>query len=202
LRRHYALLSDEALVAVDRSELVDVAKQVYDQELSQRRLKPARSAAESAPVSVGEADVSEFDFDRGVKPEWFDEAVCAAVFSGEQGRNAAPDADNARDVLRAAGIPCYLQVQNADLPKDGRQREPRYDFRIWVPGKFNLEAASVLDKEIFNPELEAEYRAHFAQLSDDELRTMKPSVLLAGLADRIERLTRAYQDELDSRKPE
>jgi len=68
LRRHYALLSDEALVAVDRSELVDVAKQVYDQELSQRRLKPARSAAESAPVSVGEADVSEFDFDRGVKP--------------------------------------------------------------------------------------------------------------------------------------
>jgi hypothetical protein len=116
--------------------------------------------------------------------------------------NAAPDADNAREVLRTAGIPCYLQAQKVDSPNAARVREQRYDFRIWVPGKFSLEASSVLDKEIFNPEVEAEYRAHFAQLSDDELRAMRPSVLLAGLSDRIERLTRAYQEELDSRKPE
>ena len=36
LRRHYASLSDEALRAINRTELVEIAQQCYDQELAQR----------------------------------------------------------------------------------------------------------------------------------------------------------------------
>ena len=36
LRRHYASLSDQALRAIDRTELVEIARGCYDQELAQR----------------------------------------------------------------------------------------------------------------------------------------------------------------------
>jgi hypothetical protein len=185
------MLSDEALVAMDRSELVDIAQPVYDQELRSRRL--------TSDAGEGEADHGDPDGVGAPKPRWLDDAACAAEFASAPGRDSAPDAANARDVLETAGIPCYLETQKVN-PEAGPRAQ--YEFRILVPGKFNLEAVSLLDKEIFNPEIEAEYRTYFAQLSDEELRAVKPSVLLAGLSDRIERLTRAYQDELDRRKPE
>jgi hypothetical protein len=180
LRRHYAMLSDEALVALDRSELVEVAQSYYDHEIRQRGLTPEGSADPGG--------------DTGPKPAWLDEAACAAEFGG---MNSTSDAQNARDVLENAGIPCYIQMQQPDPVGDRRQSQ--YEFRLFVPGKFNLEAVSVLDKEIFNAEIEAEYRTHFEQLSDDELRAVKPEVLLAGLSDRIERLTKAYNEEMERR---
>jgi hypothetical protein len=56
--------------------------------------------------------------------------------------------------LEAAGIPCYLEAQEVD-PPDARPR-PQYELRLLVPSKLTLEAMSVLDKEIFNVEIEAE----------------------------------------------
>jgi hypothetical protein len=185
LRRHYAMLSDEALVALDRSELVEVAQSYYDHEIRQRGLTPEGSA--------------DLRGDTGPKPPWLDEAACAAEFHSYPGANSAPDAANAREVLEAAGIPCYLESQEEVDPSDSRPR-PRYAFRLLVPGKLNLEAVSLLDKEIFNAEIEAEYRTHFEQLSDEELRAVKPEVLLAGLSDRIERLTKAYNEEMERRR--
>ena len=38
LRRHYAALSDEALLEIDRAELVDAARSLYDHELVERKL--------------------------------------------------------------------------------------------------------------------------------------------------------------------
>ena len=38
LRAHYASLSDEALLAINREELVKTAQQCYDNELAQRDL--------------------------------------------------------------------------------------------------------------------------------------------------------------------
>jgi len=175
------MLSDEALVALDRSELVEDAQSYYDHEIRQRGLTPE-----------GPADLRG---DTGPEPPWLDEAACAAEFGG---MNSTSDAQNARDVLEKAGIPCYIQMQESG-PAGGR-RQSQYEFRLLVPGKFNLEAVSVLDKEIFNAEIEAEYRTHFEQLSDDELRAVKPEVLLAGLSDRIERLTRAYTEEMERRR--
>ena len=63
-----------------------------------------------------------------------------------------------------------------------------------------LNAISVLDKEIFNAELEADWRTHFAALSDEQLHALKPEVICAGLPDRVERLTRAYHDEIAKRR--
>jgi hypothetical protein len=173
LRRNYATLSDEALLAMDRSDLVDMAQPIYDQELRHRRLTLERSGDEAAR--------GDLDGVSGPKPAWLDDAACAAEFASFPGRNSAPDAANAREVLQAAGIPCYLDVQTVDPQGGGPQSQ--YEFRLLVPGKFNLEAVSVLDKEIFNAELEAEYRTHFEQLSDEELRAVRPEVLLAGLSD-------------------
>ena len=178
------MLSDEALLDLDRSELIEDAQSFYDHEIRQRGL-----------TQEGSADTMG---DPGPKPEWLDEAVCAAEFGG---MNSTSDAEYARDVLENAGIPCYLQMQEPD-PSGERRRQSQSEFRLLVPGKFNLEAMSVLDKEIFNAQIEAEYRTHFEQLSDDELRAVNPDLLLAGLSDRIERLTTAYNDELARRGTE
>jgi hypothetical protein len=177
------MLSDEALVALERSDLVEDAQPYYDHEIRQRGL--TLEGSEDPPG------------DSGPKPGWLDEAACVAEFGG---MNSTSEAQNARDVLENAGIPCYIQMQKLDPAGDRRQSQ--YEFRLLVPGKLNLEAVSLLDKEIFNAELEAQYRTHFEQLSDDELRAVKPEVLLAGLSDRIERLTRAYNEEMERRRTE
>ena len=43
--------------------------------------------------------------------------------------------------------------------------------------------------------------AQIQKLSDDELREVRPDVVCAGLLDRVDRLTRAYNDEVARRKP-
>jgi hypothetical protein len=189
LRQHYAMLSDEALIAVDRSELIHTAQQAYDQESRSRRLQPGRTGEQT----------SYYDSDGigGPKPAWLGDSACAGAFASLPGENAASDAAAARDILEAAGIPWYIEALKVDS-ESGPQ--PQYELRLLVPGKFNLEAVSVLDKEIFNAELEAEYRTHFEQLSNEELRAVSPEILLAGLSDRIDRLTRAYTEEIERRK--
>ena len=50
LRRHYASLSDEALREIDRTELVEIARQCYDQELALR--EPLKKKADLAKPAV------------------------------------------------------------------------------------------------------------------------------------------------------
>jgi hypothetical protein len=102
LRRHYASLSDEALLALDRSELVETAQKCYDGEVVRRK-----------PIG-------------GTKS----------------------------------------LVQTADLESH-------------VPGFEN------------KPEW---------QLSDEELRGMDPKVAFCGLFDRVERVTRAFDEEIARRQ--
>jgi hypothetical protein len=47
-RRQYAGLSDEALLDVDRQDLVEMARACYDEELARRRLKAAPPAPAAA----------------------------------------------------------------------------------------------------------------------------------------------------------
>jgi hypothetical protein len=44
LRQHYNLLSDEALLSIDRSELVEIAQKCYDAELARRGSTPLHGA--------------------------------------------------------------------------------------------------------------------------------------------------------------
>ena len=68
-----------------------------------------------------------------------------------------------------------------------------------VPGGFHLSATSILDKEFFNPRLEAEWRSHLQELSDEDFDALKLEDLTAGLMDRVDRLTRAYTEEQERR---
>jgi hypothetical protein len=56
-----------------------------------------------------------------------------------------------------------------------------------------------LDSDIFNAEFEAGWRTHLEVLSDQEVRAMNPQVVFCGLFDRMERVTRAYSEELSRR---
>ena len=87
-RHQYAGLSDEALLDVDRQDLVELARACYDEELARRKLKAAAPApaATHAPEPHGEAE--EF-------------AVAETYESVEEARLA-------RELLRGAGIRAHL----------------------------------------------------------------------------------------------
>jgi hypothetical protein len=175
LRQHYASLPDEALLAVDRDELVEAAQSCYDQELAQRELTDTSAEEE---------------------PDWLEEANCACTFTRHQDTQTPPDAENAFDALTAAGIPCHLVIEKVDPPAE---RQSWFEYRVMVPANLNMQAASVLDKGVFNSEIEAGWRTYFESLSDEELQSIDTDELFGGLRDRLERATKAYEEELRAR---
>jgi hypothetical protein len=208
LRRHYAMLPDEALLDIDRAELTDLARTVYDQELNQRglrlgqKLESAEMEGDDAgpvyqPGEIGEAE-DEADIDAGPEPDWLEDAACACAFTMYSANNDVPTAATARAVLRANGIPCHITMTREAPPKV--EAAPQSSLRVMVPGSLALHAASVLDQHIFNEEHEAEWRNNLEVLSDKELRELNPEIFCAGLLDRVARLRAAYQEEISRRK--
>jgi hypothetical protein len=57
----------------------------------------------------------------------------------------------------------------------------------------------VLDKEIYNPLFEAEWRMHFETLTDEEFGELDLGLMREGINDRVERLERAYRNEVARR---
>ncbi len=193
LRRHYESLSDDELRALDREDLTEAAQQCYDEEVARRGLAEAGEA--EAPEREDEYEPTAFDAE--AEPGWLEDAACACSYVSHPGGSAASDADIARDVLQQAGIPCQVSMVEA-APASGDQ-PAQYEYRVMVPGALNLKATAILDQEVFNPQLEADWRTHFQELSDDELAALHPDVICAGLADRIARLKRAYNEEIARR---
>jgi hypothetical protein len=193
LRRHYASLSDEALLDVDETDLVEDAQRIYDEELAQRGLTRRETRGGDDPGSAA----SPIDRAGDRKPDWLGAAAVAARFSAGPGQNSTDDALEARRALEAAGIPCYLSTLWVDPPPVA---EPREELRLMVPGNLNFEAESVLDIEIFNREAEAMWKTHFQTLSDEELRAVDLELVFAGRKDWIERVTNAYSEELKQRR--
>jgi len=193
LRRHYGSLSDDELLAVERNELTDSAQKCFDEEVERRGLDEAQES-EAAP----DEDAYEVATPTaGVDPDWLQDAACACSFVSQPGGSAASDVENAREVLQDAGIPC--QVFTVEVAASTGDRAAQYEYRVMVPGALNLKATSILDKELFNPQLEADWRTHFASMTDRELGAVNPDVICAGLVDRIARLRRAYNDEVSRR---
>ena len=186
LRRHYASLSDESLLELNREELTEAAQEAYDSECSQRGLGEDGSDDGTGPAT------------RVEDPDWLADAVCACEFAaGRPDDQAAPEAENARIVLETAGIPCHLAAHKIEPETAGEK--PQYEYRLMVPGNLSMPAASVLDREIFNAEVEAEWKMYFDSLSDEELRDVDSDDLLGGLRDRLDRATRAYHEALAAR---
>src|ERR1022692_3246177 len=145
LRRHYASLSDEGLLEVDETELVDEARRIYDEELAQRGLT-GEEQTEDEEVDAEPATDDE-GFDMGPEPDWLKDADCPATFVNYPGGEAAQHAAAARAALEAAGIPVHVSSGEVGA---GQEAEPpkQYEFRVMVPGRWLLEAESVLDQEI------------------------------------------------------
>src|SRR5712691_10660123 len=92
LRRYYSSLPDEALLAIDRNDLVEIAQKYYDAEANRRELAaPSRSD----DLSSAEAEAGGDPPDAGDGPAWLDHA--AEVYSvvdlpGSAAADAASDA--------------------------------------------------------------------------------------------------------------
>jgi hypothetical protein len=52
----------------------------------------------------------------------------------------------------------------------------------------------------FNTEFEAEWKSHLEMLSDEEVYAVDPKVALCGLFDRVERVTRVFDEEIARRR--
>jgi hypothetical protein len=91
-------------------------------------------------------------------------------------------------VRRAEALPHLGSERRTPSHPDGR--------RAGVDGAvagLHLHAVSVLDMQIFNPEMEEERRTHFDFMSDADLVAMNPKDLTAGLLDRAERLDKGVR---------
>jgi hypothetical protein len=207
LRQHYDSLSDEALLAVDRNELVEMARTILDEEVGRRGLAPRGATRRTlAPhyiptqmdPSDGEAEDDGEPRGAGDKPGWLEDASEVYSFADLPGTARAADAEDARAVLEAAGIPSYLDLAEI-APEKSAAQEPTQRWRIMVPGKLNLRATSVLEREIFNSEFEADWKSHLETLSDEDLRAMNPEAAFCGLFDRVERVNRVYDEEIARR---
>lgn len=186
LRRQFEAMTDEALLEIDRDELVEAAQQCYDEELRLRKIVPkvrTRSAISEAE-SGGEVDWAGQE-----EPEWLTEAISVlSVSTRYRNDDTTQRLREAVDVLLNAGVPCYVRGQD----REGAVIE----YELMVPAKQHLQAASVLDRDMLNAEMERDWKAHFETMSDDELLELDEEMLVAGMRDRIDRLVRSYQDEL------
>src|SRR5258708_30396446 len=104
LRHHYASLSDAALREIKRAELVKEAQKIYDEELG-RREPVALRVVERAEKPAAPDPRAE-----GEDPDWLEEAVDVYSRADWAGTTPAPDVSDARAVLEADGIPCYLKL--------------------------------------------------------------------------------------------
>src|SRR5215470_4982636 len=97
IRRQYAELSDEALLEVDRNDLVEVARTCYDEEVTRRNLKAV-----------------------GPRPDDSDEFVVAATFVSPEDAKAAHRVlagDGIRTKLASGGLTVLVP---ASLLEDAR----------------------------------------------------------------------------------
>ena len=186
LRRQYEAMTDEALVEIDRDELVEAAQQCYDQELQLRKIRP--EVRKGKPLAAIESS-AEVDWDGQEEPEWLPDAISVlSVSTRYRNDDTTQRLRDAVDVLMSAGIPGYVR---------GQDREGAIvEYELLVPAKQHLQAASVLDRDMLNAEVEADWKAHFETMTDDELLELDEEMLVVGMRDRIDRLVRAYEDEL------
>ncbi len=97
LKRHYASLSDDELLAIDRDELTKAAQEAYDIEVADRGLHE--------PLPAGGPEV---DYD--VKPDWSNGGVCICSFVDIPAGAAPEKIAKSRAALDGAGIPNELKI--------------------------------------------------------------------------------------------
>jgi hypothetical protein len=133
LERHYASLSDEALLEVNRDDLVEVAQGCLDRELARRGLSPKNADAEIDGAFTED-----------------DPAVAVSNYTYPE------EASEARDALETSGIPCYLAQREEESSEEGRSyRSVSGALLLMVPSSFADRAVALLQEE-FGEEFELE----------------------------------------------
>jgi hypothetical protein len=188
LRQHYATLSDEGLEEINPADLVEAARAVYEAEVRSRNMAPGE-----IEVEFGE----EVEYEHEVAEDWLEDAIM--VYSRQEGAGSEPPPDvvDARNALEAEGIPCKLEF--IELPVGDGESDTIHEWQVLVPGQLNMHASSVLDRDLFNKDFEDNWRNLLHAFSDEELRQMNPQFVFCGLFDRVERVTRAWKEEVARR---
>jgi hypothetical protein len=138
-RRLYDSLSDEALLAVKREDLTEIARQYYDLELAQRGLENEQNSVDPKhPMAPNEDLVPVGTFQSGA------------------------DAGFARSLLAAAEIPTFSENEARQAGKLFGISE---SLQIYVPRSFEEQAREVLGAELSDDELAAQAEA--AALTED-----------------------------------
>jgi hypothetical protein len=138
-RRHYAQLSDAALLSVNLEQLSDTARQVYDREVASRGLGiPVQP--ESQPAMP----------DHQKRPE--DDLVQIATFVYPN------DAKFARAELEAEEIPCFVGNERT-LDVDWFLTNVLGGYKLMVPAAHAERARAILDSRVSDDELEAQAAA-------------------------------------------
>lgn len=199
LNRHYASLSDEEFFSLDREDLIETVQIIYDREIKRRKLNKKASGA--GQVKYGNERFSAADEsieNESSDPNWLQDGTCVCSFEMNPGSFAAEKAVQAQAALQEEGIPSRLKATQ-ESREDARASS--YEIlNVMVPGELALHAASILDRDLFNEEYEAEWRIHLNVLSDKDLVALDPEIFCAGLLDRVARIKKVYVEEMAKRK--
>lgn len=156
-RRRYAELSDEGLLAIDRNELTQIARDCYDHEVAGRHLQE-----ESAPV--GEAAPP-----GAVEPEADPQEGMAELAKCTSMEEAA----FYRDLLRQAGIGASIPGRNAFSVNWGGVSSAM-EVPLMVPESQLAEATEILEASISDEDLAAQAEAAAPKDTEPEEEDIDP----------------------------
>jgi hypothetical protein len=150
-RRLYSSLNDDALLAIDRDELVPVAQECLDVEIGARGLAAPVEEEEdaTAPNHLGENLTIIASFDN------------------------PSEAGVARSLLRMAEIPCMLST---DLPLTSGVLNVAMDVKLYVPPEFAEQAIENLESEISDEELAAQAEAAALLEEEEEAEVVEEEI--------------------------
>lgn len=149
-RRRFDKLSDDALLEINRDELVDVAQELYDAELERRGLLETEEA--------GDGEVAEEEAGGDSADAKDDPMVLAAECGSMQ------EVQFARALLQSAGIPSYVQTDFS-----GVLAATEEDTRLYVPASYLESAQEILATQLTDEELEAQAAAAGEELDAEDL---------------------------------
>jgi len=148
-RRHFEILSDEALMETRREDLVETARVCFDEEVSRRGLKPQVSTVEGEEPQAPEP----------VNPD--DQLVSIATYG------VADEANFARGLLESASIPLHLANEHVALGG--------FQLRLMVPAAYEEQALEILETQISDEELAAQAEAAgWSEESEEEVSEESP----------------------------
>jgi hypothetical protein len=130
IRRGYAEMSDEGILALDRDDLTDLAQRYYDQEMTRRGLHPEEKKPAPAP-----------------EPNSGEELVTIDTYLSIE------EADMARTLLQSADIPTFLDSE-LSMGMSGAG-----GLRLKVPTSFVKQAEEILETQVSDEDLEAQAEA-------------------------------------------